>query len=120
MRGAIPYSCGDALTGAKPGQMLRLAPKSANSRSIECQESRVLFRILYLIALIGAIGPDTRPVSSVEPVEPDEERRMGGEGFGNIVSLVALIGVAVLAAIVILAVLALAGQFENQVVDPPV
>ena len=77
----------------------------------------MLFRILYLIALIGVIGHDSGPAPRVEP---DEERRMGGEGFGNIVSLVALLGVAVLAAIVILAVLALSGQFANEIIDPPV
>lgn len=82
----------------------------------------MFFRILYLIALIGIVGRDSGSAPRVEvtePVGPGEERRMGGEGFGNVVSLVALLGVAVLAAIVILAVLSFAGQFANDIIDPP-
>lgn len=77
----------------------------------------MLFRILYLIVLIGIVGHDSGPAPRVEPAE---EQQMGGEGFGNVVALVALLGVAILAAIVILAILALSGQFANEVVDPPV
>lgn len=79
----------------------------------------MLFRLLYLIALIGVVGPDPGPARKVEVVEAGEEPRMGGEGFGNVVSLVTLLGVAILAAIVILAILALSGQFENTIIDPP-
>ncbi len=75
----------------------------------------MLFRVLYLIALIGVVGHDSGPSPQVEI---DEEQRMGGEGFGNIVSLVALLGIAILSAIVILAILALTGQFENDIIDP--
>lgn len=75
----------------------------------------MLFRVLYLIALIGLVGHDSGSSSD----RPDvDEQRMGGEGFGNVVALVALLGVAILAAIVILAILALAGQFENELIDP--
>jgi len=84
----------------------------------------MIFRMLYLIALIGLVGRDSGTGDSrvvrVEPVENDQpERRMGGEGFGNIVSLVVLIGVVVLATILILAVLAFTGQFEKELIDPP-
>lgn len=84
----------------------------------------MIFRVLYLIALIGVVGRDPGTGDSrvvrVERIEDDQpERRMGGEGFGNIVSLVALIGVVVLAAILILAVLAFTGQFERDLIDPP-
>jgi len=75
----------------------------------------MLFRVLYLIALIGLVGHDSGPAPKVEVVE---EERMGGEGFGNVVSLVAVLGVAILAAIVILAILALTGQFGNDIIDP--
>ncbi len=77
----------------------------------------MLFRILYLIALIGVVGRDSGPGPKVEIVE-QEEQRMGGEGFGNIVSLVALLGVALLAAILILAILAVPCQFTNDIIDP--
>lgn len=77
----------------------------------------MLFRVLYLIALIGLVGRDSGPASSNPEVE---EQRMGGEGFGNVVSLVFLIGAAALAAIVILAILALTGQFANDIIDPAV
>lgn len=81
----------------------------------------MIFRMLYLIALIGLVGRDSgtsgRPV--VQGDEDERETRMGGEGFGNVVSLVALIGVVVLAAIIILAILALTGQFDNEIIDPP-
>lgn len=83
----------------------------------------MLFRVLYLIALVGLVGRDSGtgdgPVV-LDEADDHEERRMGGEGFGNIVSLVVLLGVVVLAAMVILAVLALLGQFENELIDPPV
>ncbi|HEV2066303.1 MAG TPA: hypothetical protein VGR08_05660 [Thermomicrobiales bacterium] len=84
----------------------------------------MIFRVLYLIALIGVVGRDPGSGDSrvvrVERIEEDQpERRMGGEGFGNIVSLVVLIGVVVLAAILILAVLAFTGQFEKELIDPP-
>lgn len=75
----------------------------------------MLFRVLYLIALIGVVGHD---LGSSPRVEAVEEEKMGGEGFGNVVSLVVLIGVALLAAILILAVLSLAGQFDNGIIDP--
>lgn len=84
----------------------------------------MIFRVLYLIALIGLVGRDSgsgsgdRPVGQVE--EDDQERRMGGEGFGNVVNLVALLGVVALASIIILAILALTGQFDNEIIDPPV
>lgn len=82
----------------------------------------MIFRVLYLIALIGLVGRDSgtggEPVARVE--ENDQERRMGGEGFGNVITLVALIGVVVLASIIILAILALTGQFDNEIIDPPV
>lgn len=81
----------------------------------------MIFRMLYLIALIGLVGRDSgtgdREVVLVE--DEEHEQRMGGEGFGNVVSLVVLIGVVLLAAIIILAVLSLTGQFENELVDPP-
>lgn len=81
----------------------------------------MIFRVLYLIALVGMVGRDSgtgdRPVVLVD--EDEREERMGGEGFGNVVSLVVLIGVVLLAAVIILAVLAFTGQFENELVDPP-
>lgn len=83
----------------------------------------MIFRVLYLIALIGLVGRDSgsgpgdRPVVRMD--EDEHEERMGGEGFGNVVSLVVLIGVVLLAAVIILAVLAFTGQFENELVDPP-
>lgn len=84
----------------------------------------MIFRVLYLIALIGVVGRDpgsgdSRVVRVERIEEAQPERRMGGEGFGNIVSLVVLIGVVVLAAILILAVLAFTGQFEKELIDPP-
>ncbi len=79
----------------------------------------MIFRVLYLIALIGLVGRDPgtdgKPVVLVE----GEEKRMGGEGFGNFLSLIVLLGVVILAVIVIIAILALAGQFANEFVDPP-
>ncbi len=84
----------------------------------------MIFRMLYLIALIGLVardsghGPGDRPVVRMDEDEHHEER-MGGEGFGNVVSLVVLIGVVLLAAVIILAVLAFTGQFENELIDPP-
>lgn len=81
----------------------------------------MIFRVLYLIALIGLVGRDSGSGAGdgqvVRVNEPEE--RMGGEGFGNVVSLVVLIGVVLLAAMLILAVLALTGQFDNELVDPP-
>lgn len=83
----------------------------------------MIFRVLYLIALIGLVGRDSGNLPGDGPVilgdEDEPEEQMGGEGFGNIVSLVVLIGVVLLAAMLILAVLALTGQFENELVDPP-
>jgi hypothetical protein len=82
-------------------------------------EFQMIFRVLYLIALIGLVGPDSGSDGrTVVPVDEDEQR-MGGEGFGNVVALVAVLGVVILAAIVILAILALTGQFENEIIDPP-
>lgn len=72
----------------------------------------MLLRVLYLVALIGLVGGDSRGSSHDEG-----ERRVGGEGFGNIVMLVAMLGVLVLGAIVVIGILALTGQFENDVLD---
>ena len=72
----------------------------------------MLFRLFSLIALIGAIGPDTT-VS-----ENPEDQRVGGEGFGNVVMIAVLLGMVVLAAVVIIAVLSVTGQFESDVLDP--
>lgn len=84
-------------------------------------EFQMIFRVLYLIALIGLVGRDSgtgdKPVVGVD--EDEREERMGGEGFGNVVSLVVLISVVLLAAVIILAVLSFTGQFENELVDPP-
>lgn len=80
----------------------------------------MLFRVLYLIALIGLIGHDSGSGGKTVAPADEDQQRMGGEGFGNVVALVALIGVVLLAAIVILAILALSGQFDNELVDPPV
>ena len=73
----------------------------------------MLLRVLYLIALIGVVGGDSRASA-----EQDEDGRIGGEGFGNIVMLAMMLGVVVLVAIVVLAALALTGQFESDILDP--
>jgi hypothetical protein len=73
----------------------------------------MLLRVLYLIALIGVVGGDSRTSA-----EQDEDGRIGGEGFGNIVMLAMMLGVVVLVAIVVLAALALTGQFESDILDP--
>lgn len=49
-----------------------------------------------------------------------EDVRMGGEGFGNVVMVVVAVGALILAAVVIFAILALTGQFENDLLRPPV
>jgi len=76
----------------------------------------MLFRLLFLISLLGAVGGDARH----SDMETDQERRMGGEGFGNIVMLVVVLGALLLVGIIVLAILALSGQFENEFVDPAV
>jgi hypothetical protein len=76
----------------------------------------MIFRLLYLIALIGVIGSDAR----AETRDDDEPTRMGGEGFGNVMMLGVLLGVLVLGAIITIAVLALGGYWDNPNVDPPV
>ena len=76
----------------------------------------MMLRILYLVALIGAIGGD----ASAPEARDDENVRMGGEGFGNVVMLALLLGILIFGAIVVIAILALTGQFENSNVDPAV
>jgi hypothetical protein len=76
----------------------------------------MMLRILYLIALIGAIGGD----ASAPDTRDDENVRMGGEGFGNVVMLALLLGILIFGAILVIAILALNGQFENNNVDPAV
>lgn len=76
----------------------------------------MVFRLLFLIALVGAVGGDAR---QSDP-ETDDEVRMGGEGFGNIVMLFVVVGGLILLGIIAVAVLALTGQFENEFVDPAV
>lgn len=79
----------------------------------------MLFRVLYLIALIGVVGGDSRATTS-DDNEDSENVRLGGEGFGNVVMVFVALGVAALLAVIVIGVLALSGQFENTVVDPPV
>jgi len=74
----------------------------------------MLFRLLYLIALIGVVGGDSRNTTG----EDNGEARLGGEGFGNIVMLFVVVGVLVLLGIIALAMLGLSGQFENEMTDP--
>lgn len=78
----------------------------------------MLLRLLYLIALIGVVGGDSRPSTASEddPGEP----RLGGEGFGNIVMLFVVLGALVLLGIIVIAILGLGGQFEHELADPPV
>ncbi len=90
----------------------------------------MVFRLLYLVALIGAVGGDARHGAgddSRNTVGGDtqnatgvsnEEVRLGGEGFGNIVMLFVVVGALVLLAIVAIAMLGLSGQFENELTDP--
>lgn len=73
----------------------------------------MFLRLMYLIALLGAVGSDAR-------TEDEKEPRMGGESFGNIVMLVVIVGALVLGAVVVFAMLGLFGHFENTIVDPPV
>jgi hypothetical protein len=80
------------------------------------QEHPMLLRVIYLIALIGLVGSD----SSAPATSDDDNARMGGEGFGNVVMLFVLLGGLVLLGIITLAVLALTGQFDNEMVNPPV
>ncbi len=77
----------------------------------------MLLRFLFVIALIGVLGGDSRAASSDED---SEETRMGGEGFGNVVMLFVILGVVALVAVIVLGILALTGQFDNTVVDPRV
>ena len=74
----------------------------------------MLFRLFYLIALIGVVGGDSRNTTG----EENEEARLGGEGFGNIVMLFVVVGTLVLLGIIVLAMLGLSGQFENEMTDP--
>jgi hypothetical protein len=76
----------------------------------------MLFRLLFLIALLGTIGGDARTPDA----DGVHERRMGGEGFGNIVMLFVVVGGLVLLGIIAVAMLALTGQFDNEMVDPAV
>ena len=76
----------------------------------------MMLRILYLIALIGAIGGD----ASAPDARDERNARMGGEGFGNVVMLALLLGVLIFGAILVIALLALNGQFDNSNVDPAV
>ncbi len=77
----------------------------------------MLLRVLYLIALIGVVGPDSRVASSDKE---SEKTRMGGEGFGNVVMLFVILGVVALVAVIVLGILALTGQFDATSVDPRV
>lgn len=76
----------------------------------------MLLRVLYLIALIGVVGGDSRATAN----DDDDGVRMGGEGFGNVVMLFVILGAVVLLGVIVIGILALTGQFENTVVDPPV
>ncbi len=82
----------------------------------------MLFRLLYLVALIGVVGGDSRNTVGDDSRNTtgvdDEEARMGGEGFGNIVMLFVVVGALVLLGIIALAMLGLSGQFENELTDP--
>lgn len=74
----------------------------------------MVFRLLYLVALIAMVGGDAGAAAD------DENVRKGGEGFGNIVMLVVMLGAAVLAVVVVLGILALTGQFESDTLIPRV
>ena len=76
----------------------------------------MMLRLLYLIALVGAIGGD----AGAPDARDDDNVRMGGEGFGNIVMLALLLGILIFGAILVIALLALTGQFENTNIDPAV
>ncbi len=82
----------------------------------------MLFRLLYLVALIGVVAGDSRNTVGSDSQNTtgvdDEEARMGGEGFGNIVMLFVVLGALVLLGIIALAMLGLSGQFENELTDP--
>ncbi len=80
----------------------------------------MLLRLLYLIALIGVVGGDSRTPTTTTDADDPGEARLGGEGFGNIVMLFVVLGALVLVGIIVLAMLALSGQFENELVDPAV
>jgi len=80
----------------------------------------MLLRLLYLIALIGVVGGDSRHTTTTDDDDNASEARLGGEGFGNIVMLFVVLGALVLVGIIVLAMLALSGQFENELVDPAV
>lgn len=77
----------------------------------------MLFRLLYLVALIGVVGGDSRSTAGSDDVSNDDVR-MGGEGFGNIVMLFVVLGALVLLGIIVVAMLGLSGQFENELTDP--
>jgi hypothetical protein len=73
----------------------------------------MLFRLLFLISLLGVVGTDATSGT-------DDEERVGGEGFGNVVMLAVILGLVLLAAVVIIAALSLSGQFEKDLIDPRV
>ncbi|CAN5750166.1 MAG: hypothetical protein ACR2GI_00425 [Thermomicrobiales bacterium] len=77
----------------------------------------MFLRILFLIALIGIVGSDSRAASSDED---SEEAQMGGEGFGNVVMIFVILGVVALVSVIVIGILAATGQFENTAVDPRV
>jgi uncharacterized membrane protein len=74
----------------------------------------MLFRLLFLISLLGVVGTDATSGTD------DDEERVGGEGFGNVVMLAVILGMVLLAAVVIIAALSLTGQFEKDLLDPRV
>jgi preprotein translocase subunit SecG len=76
----------------------------------------MIVRMLMLVVLIA----QTR-LNSIDATENDEEREsMGGEGFANVINLVVLLGVLILAILIVVGILAVAGQFQNELIDPVV